>query len=81
MRQKAIGLTLLIFGFYLVLLNPIFSMLFNQVYTIGFYVPLEPLVYWGEWLLRYGWLTILLAVIGVYFLIIGYRYVKSSAED
>ena len=80
MRQKVIGILLLILGFYLVLLNPIFSLLFKQVYTIGFYVPLDPLAYWVEWLFMYGWFTILLAVLGVYLIIFGYRYIKRSPK-
>ncbi len=78
MRQRVIGILLFIFGLYLALVNPLLSMLFNQVYTIGFYVPLSPLAYWGEWLLLYGWFTILLAVVGVYLIIFGYRYIQKS---
>ena len=81
MRQRVIGVLLLILGFYLALLNPIFSILYNEVYTIGFYVPLEPLNYWLEWLFLYGWFTILFAIIGVYLLILGYRYSKSSTKE
>ena len=81
MRQRVIGVLLLILGFYLSLVNPIFSILYNEVYTIGFYVPLEPLNYLFEWLFLYGWFTILFAIIGVYLLILGYRYSKSSTKD
>ena len=81
MRKRVIGVSLLVFGLYLALINPILSMLFNQVYTIGFYVPLEPLAYWVEWLLLYGWFTILLAILGIYLIFYGYRTIKSSPRD
>ena len=80
-RHRVIGVLLIILGFYLALLNPIFSMLYNEVYTIGFYVPLEPLNYWIEWLFLYGWFTILFALVGVYLIIFGYRYSRSSPKE
>jgi hypothetical protein len=49
-------------------------MIFNHVYTIGFYVPLDPLAYWSEWLWKY-------AGLGVYLIIIGYRYIIRSTKD
>ncbi|NVM19846.1 MAG: hypothetical protein HWN80_19240 [Candidatus Lokiarchaeota archaeon] len=81
MRKRVIGISLLIFGVYLALVNPIFSILFNQVYTIGFYVPLEPLSYWVEWLLLYGWFTILLAILGVFLINYGYRTMKILPKE
>jgi len=81
MRKRVIGVSLFVFGLYLALINPILSMLFNRVYTIGFYVPLEPLSYWVEWLLLYGWFTILFAILGVYLIFYGYRTIKSSPRD
>jgi hypothetical protein len=56
-------------------------MIFNHVYTIGFYVPLDPLAYWSEWLWKYGLFVILLAGLGVYLIIIGYRYIIRSTKD
>jgi len=81
MRRKTLGTIYLVIGLFLSIYHPIFSVLTNKVYAIGFYVPLNPLAYWSAWMWEYGLLAIVLAVIGVYFLIIGYRYVKSSAED
>ena len=55
-------------------------MIFNKGHTIGFYISLHPLVYWGEWLWMYGLFVILLAGLGVYLIIIGYRYKKDQQK-
>ena len=81
MREKTLGIIYIIVGIYLGIFNPIMSMIFNQVYSIGFYVPIGPLTYWGQWFFLYGWYTVLLAVLGVYLIIIGYRYLKKSPND
>ena len=80
MRKKTLWTIYIIIGLYLSILNPIFSLLFTEVYTIGFYVPLEPLVYWTEWFWKYGLLTLILAGIGVKLVILGYRDIKSSPQ-
>ena len=80
MRKKGIGIVLLILGSYFVLINPIFSMLFNQVYTIGFYVPIDPLGYWIEWLFLYGYITIMFVLLGVCLIILGYRFIREAAK-
>lgn len=81
MRKKAKGKIYLIVGIYFLIINPIVPMIFNLVYTIVFDIPLDPLAYWSEWLMMLGWFVILLAGIGVYLIIIGYRIIKSTKEN
>lgn len=80
MNKRVIGILLLIFGAYLSLVNPIFSMVFNQVNPIGFYVPIEPLEYWVTWLFMYGYITIMPALLGVCLIIYGYRFIREAAK-
>jgi len=80
MRKKGMGIVLLIFGSYFVLINPILSMLFFRVYTIGFYVPIDPFSYWIEWLFMYGYIIVMFALLGVCLIILGYRFISEAAE-
>ncbi len=69
MRQKVIGITLLILGFYLVLINPIVSFLVHVVFNIRIIIPSNYFIFWINalrdlWL----WITILFAGLGVVFI-------------
>lgn len=81
MKKKNLGKIYIIIGIYLFVINPIMSMVFNQVYTIGYYVQLDPLRYWFTWLWMYGWYTIILAGVGAYLINVGYRNIKRSPEN
>lgn len=54
-------------------------MLFQPVY-IGYVVPVDPITYWTEWLMIYGWYTIPLAVAGFFLILIGRRYLIKKQE-
>jgi len=69
MRQKVIGITLLILGFYLVLINPIVSVLIHIVFNVQIDIPSNYFKFWIRalwdlWL----WITILFAGLGVVFI-------------
>ena len=75
MRQKVLWIGLLIFGIYLVLINPIVSVLVHVVFNLRIDIPLSPFVFWigalrDHWL----WITILVAVAGVVLFKYGRRY-------
>ena len=76
MRQKVIGITLLILGFYLVLINPIVSFLVHEVFKFRITVP-----YFKFWIeaLRgiWWWIALLFAGLGVVLIKYGRRYVLS----
>lgn len=76
MRKSILGKIYLIVGIYLTFIFPILSLTLNKVVVIGFDVPLSPFLYWMVWLLKYGLYTIFLAVLGVYLIFRGYRYIK-----
>lgn len=71
----------IIIGIYLAIIHPIFSILNNRIFTIGYYIPLTSLEYWSEWLWKYGLLAIVLAGIGIYLIKIGYRIIKSIKDQ
>lgn len=81
MRKKALGKIYIIVGIYLLIINPIGPLIFSQIYSIAFSIPLYPLANWFEWIMMSGWFVILLAGIGVYLIIIGYRIIKSTKEN
>jgi len=62
MRQKVLGLVLLIFGIYLLLVNPIVSFLIHVVFNVQ--IPLS-FPYFNTWILTlpyfWWWITILVA--------------------
>lgn len=74
MRQKIIGITLLILGFYLVLIHPIVLFLVHVVFNIRIVIP-----YFNFWLeaLRalWWWIAILFAGLGLVLIKYGRRYV------
>lgn len=80
MREKTQGKIYIIVGFYLTIINPISSLSF-AISRIGAFVLYDPLSYWIEWLLMYGMLAIVLAVVGVYLIKIGYGVIKKSKKD
>ncbi len=77
MRQKVIGITLLILGFYLILINPIVSFLVHVVFNVRIAVP-----YFNLWIdtLRelWWWTALLFAGLGVVLIKYGRRYVLNS---
>jgi len=80
MRERTQGKIYIIVGFYLTIINPISSVSY-AISMIGAFVPYDPLSYWIEWLLMYGMLAIVLAVVGVYLIKIGYDVIKKSKKD
>ena len=72
MRKRTVGTIYLIIGLYLSILNPI-SSVSNVYYWYGPSIPSEPIGYWINWFWMSGLLTIVLAIIGAYFVFFGYR--------
>ena len=84
MRKRTVGTIYLVIGLILSIFYPITSV--SNVYSsYGPSVPSDPLGYWVQWFWMYGLLTIILAIIGVYFVIFGYRcrkyYPKAKSPD
>ncbi|MFX0025113.1 MAG: hypothetical protein ACFE8M_01770 [Candidatus Hermodarchaeota archaeon] len=77
MRTIAKGIIFLSFGIYLAVINTVLSILFNKVYYLH-YIPTDPLTYWMDWLKIYGLYTFIFASLGVYFVIISFRYFKKK---
>lgn len=76
MRQKVLGIVLLIFGFYLVLINPIVSVLVHVVFNLRIDIPLNPFTFLIDALrVHWLWITILVVGVGVVLLKYGRRYV------
>jgi membrane-anchored glycerophosphoryl diester phosphodiesterase (GDPDase) len=77
LRQQVIGITLLIFGFYLVLINPIVSFLVHVVFNVRISVP-----YFNLWIdaLRelWWWIALLFAGLGFVLIKYGRRYMLNS---
>ena len=79
MRQKGIGITLLILGFYLILINPIVSILVHVVFNVRIDIPSNYFIFWIDalrdlWL----WITTLFAGAGVVLIKYGRRYMLNS---
>ncbi len=84
MRKKALGKIYIIVGIYLLIINPISPLIFTPIYSIAFSIPFDPLASlenWHIWLMTSGLFVILLAGIGVYLIIIGYRYIVRLSQD
>jgi len=77
MRKKTKGVILIILGFFL---SFVFSIgnLFSRMH-IGFGIPIDPIDYWRNWLVNYGWYTIPLAILGLYLIFYG-RYLTRNQE-
>ena len=75
MRQKVLWIGLLIFGIYLVLINPIVSVLVHVVFNLRIDIPLSPFIFWIDALrVHWLWITVLVAGVGVIFIKYGRRY-------
>jgi hypothetical protein len=81
MNRKSLGIVFIIFGIYLLVLNPIFSIIFNQVVPIGFNVVLDPLNYWIEGFMIYGWITIIIAILGLFLILRGRYYISHNSNN
>lgn len=77
MRKKTKGVILIIIGFFLSFVVSIGG-LFSRVH-IGFGIPLDPIDYWRTWLAMY-WYTIPIAILGLYLIIYGRRYLIREQE-
>ncbi len=78
MKMRFLGTLLIIIGIYLLVFNPIMSILFNYAGSIGFSVPISPEDYWMNWLNNYGVMTFGIAGVGLCVLIIGIRYLLKT---
>jgi hypothetical protein len=65
MGKKVIKIILIILGIYLLVINPILSILFNTIYPIELGVPIKPIDYWRYWFINLGWITLIIAGSGV----------------
>jgi len=81
------GTIFLILGFYSFCGSTSLSIIFSRVIEpciptpSGTYcAPLDPANYWNMWFMQYGWSTILNALIGLAFIIIGSRYFVYKKE-
>ena len=79
MRQKVIGIVLLILGFYFLVINPVLSILIHGVFNLRIAIPANPFSPWiytleHLWL----WITILVAGVGVVLVKYGRRNVLAS---
>jgi len=82
MRQKVLGIGLLIFGIYLVLINPIVSILVHVVFNLRIDIPLNPFIFWIDALrVHWLWITILVVGVGVIFIKYGRRNMWHSKEE
>ena len=77
MKPTTKGIIFLILGFYLAVINPIMSSLINKVFYLH-YIPTDSLIYWMDWLRVYGLITFIPASLGVYLIIISFRYFKKK---
>ncbi len=89
-KKKVKGLILVIIGFYFLFFNTISSIFFNRVHAPCIPNPygpdcisLDPINYLQEWLMQYGWYTILIALGGLALIIYGSRHflIKKEIED
>ena len=79
MRQKVIGIVLLILGFYFLVINPVLSILIHVVFNLSLAFSLNLFTSWIHTLeLLWLWITILVAGVGVVFIKYGRRNVLAS---
>jgi len=79
MRQKVLGIILLIFGIYLLILNPIASVLIHLVFDLRLALPLNQFMFLIDTLEHlWLWITILFAGVGVVFIKYGRRNVLTA---
>ena len=86
-KKKGKGVILVIFGFYLLFVNTILSILFNRVPAPCIPNPygpdcvkLDPINYLQEWLLLYGAFTILIALGGLALIIYSTQHFLITKE-
>lgn len=77
MRKKTKGVILIIIGFFLIVFS--IGNIFNYVH-IGYGISVDPIDYWTNWLIIYGWYTIPLAVVGLFLIFYGRRYMIRKQE-
>ena len=79
MRQKVIGIVLLILGFYFLVLNPVLSILIHGVFNLRLVIPVNIFTAWIHTLeILWSWITILVAGVGVVLIKYGRRNVLAS---
>ncbi|MBY9017170.1 MAG: hypothetical protein KGD68_15890 [Candidatus Lokiarchaeota archaeon] len=79
MRQKVIGIVLLILGFYFLVINPVLSILIHGVFDLRIAYLRNVFTNWYDILeLLWLWITILVAGVGVVFIKYGRRNVLAS---
>ncbi|TFG19721.1 MAG: hypothetical protein EU533_06565 [Promethearchaeota archaeon] len=71
MRQKTKGIIVIIVGMYLVVMNPIISMIFFQLSEDSFGIEITHIQYWLSWFNIYGSITLIFVIIGAYMIRIG----------
>jgi len=81
MKKKTLSISLIIIGSYLLIGNTIFSLLFNRVDPIGYYIPVDPLNYWENWWQIYGFMTMIVAIYGLIFIILGIIVFTRNKEE
>ncbi|KKN63777.1 hypothetical protein LCGC14_0498160 [marine sediment metagenome] len=76
MRRKIKAAILLIIGFYLSILNTAIVLIIPFHYPMipGAPVIIDPGTYWRAWWSIQGWQVILSVVLGLFLIILGYRY-------
>jgi len=77
MRKKTKGVILIVIGFFLSFFS--IGNLFSYVH-IGYGIPVDPIDYWTNWLINFGWYTIPLVVVGLFLIIYGRRYMIRKQE-
>ena len=76
MRQKVLGTILLIFGIYLLVVNPIVSVLIHFVFDVRLILPMNPFMFLIDTLrMHWLWITLLVAGLGLVFIKYGRRWV------
>ena len=85
MRKRTVGTIYLVIGIFLSILNPIITVSNGIGYSIGQFSHWDPLAYWIMWFWQQCVLMIVLAIMGVYFVIFGYRsrkyYPKATSPN
>ena len=75
LRKRTKGIILLTIGIYFVIINPVLSIIFNQVFY-SYNIIIDPMNYWTTWFSNFGALTLIFIIIGAYMIRIGNIYIK-----
>lgn len=78
MKNKKLGVIYIIVGSYFSIINVILSIIFLQFSSTVFYYQLNSLEFWNFWFVSGGWSVTIIAVLGVYLIIIGIRNYKKQ---